>query len=139
MKEKRSSESSDCSESCASSTPEVEPIVTTHTDVIQATASSTTGVIFDPQHVTPECYATNFDIQQPSQLTPPSIDEATQYQFPDYQLNARYINSYSSPEARAFFYDTSVYPTEYYPTGFENYGYDAHGSWLDNYDVSFLN
>lgn len=156
MKEKRNSESSDYSESCASSPPEIEPVFTEHTNVIQATASSSTEGIFNLQ---PEYYATNLEIPrlseitpqlsqiiaQPSQITPttPQLSEdATQYQFPGYQFNADYINSYSSPEARAFFYDTSVYNTDYYPTGFESYSYNPyaqHGSWLDNYDMNYLN
>ncbi|XP_026330362.1 paired mesoderm homeobox protein 2-like [Hyposmocoma kahamanoa] len=164
MKEKRSSESSDYSESCASSPP--EPIVTEHTDVIQATASSSNEIIFNAQ---PEYYSINLEkpqtshiapqlpqitlqpsqitlqpsqiTLQPSQITPQTREDATQYQFPDYQFNARYVNNYTSPESRAFFYDTSAYPTEYYPTGFENHSYNPyaqHGSWLDNYDMSYL-
>lgn len=142
MKAKRSSESSDYSESCASSAPEIEPIATNHTDVVQATASSTTDAIFVPQVVTPEYYATNSEIHYPSQLTAQPIADPTQYVFPDIQFNARFINSYSSPEGRAFFFDRSVHPTEYYPTGFESNAYNSYpqyGSWLDNYDMSYLN
>lgn len=143
MKEKRSSDSSDYSESSASSPAEIEPIAAEHTDTIQATASSTSEVVFIPQFVTPEYYAANLEIPQPSHpLTSRPIDDATQYQLPDYQFNARYVNNYSTPEARAFFYDSSVYPTEYYPTGFETYAYNSyaqHGSWLENYDISYLN
>lgn len=142
MKEKRSSESSDCSGSCTSSPAEIEPTATENMDVIQATASSSTEVIFIPQFVAPQYNATNLEIPQPSQFSPQTSEDATQYQFPDYQFNSRYINSYLSPEGRAFFYDASVYPTEYYPTGFESYEYNPyaqHESWLDNYDMSYLN
>lgn len=142
MKEKRSSESSDCSESCASSAPEIEPIATEHTNVVQESASSTTDIIFVPPLVNHEYNAINPEISQPPQLSVQPIEDSSQFQFPDLQFNAHFINSYSSPESRAFFYDRSVYPTEYYPTGFESYAYNTypqHGAWLDNYDMSYLN
>lgn len=140
MKEKRSSESSEYAESCTSSPSEIEPIGTDVTDVIQATASSTTAYNLIPQPVSPEYYATNIE-SQPLQFIPPPVKDAAQYQFPDYQFNAQYINCNSTPESRAFFYDTSVYPTEYYPTGFECYAYNSQiqQGWLDNYDISYLN
>lgn len=142
MKEKRSSESSDCSWSCASSPAEPEPIVAEHADVIQATANSTIAGNFIPQPVLPESYAINIEIPQASQITPQPVENASQYQFPDYQFNSRYVNCDSTPEGRVFFYDTSVYPTEYYPTGFESYAYNYYtqqGPWVENYDMSYLN